>query len=381
MKKNIKAWITLLLLGGILLGFTIADFCTPDRLFSSYENRILASKPAFSFKTLFDGSFTTKYETYVTDQFVGRDNWITVKTLTDVALGKKEVNGVYLAEDGSLIEKHAPEGVKPETEEKRLALLKKLAERQAEKPGSFQVMLVPTADNILTEKLPAFAAYYDQKKFLEKVSETIGDESVINLFETLNSHKDEYIYYNTDHHWTTLGAYYGYQAWAEKMNVTSVSYNSEKISDAFYGTLHSKTNLFVKPDRMEAHQPTWQQAGSGVHVTYDLGAKETDSLYEESHLATKNKYGYFLDDNHPLIEIHREDAGEAAGKTLFVIRDSYASCMLPFLTEHYETIYVLDLRYYNGKLFSMLEEYEQKGEMDVLVLYNVIHFLDEFQYY
>ena len=82
-----------------------------------------------------------------------------------------------------------------------------------------------------------------------------------------------------------------------------------------------------------------------------------------------------------IIEIHRDNAGEAAGKTLFIIRDSYASCLIPFLTEHYETIYVLDLRYYNSRLFPLLEQYEAQGEMDVLVLYNVIHFLEEFQYY
>lgn len=381
MKKGKKSWITLSLLGGILLLLTIADLCTPDRLFSAYENRMLAKRPEFSLKALFNGSFTTDYETYVTDQFVGRDTWITIKTLTDVTLGKVEVNGVYLAEDGSLIEKHASEEITSETEEKRLTLLKELAARQEEKPGSFQVMLVPTADNILTQKLPAFATYYDQSAFLEQIENTIGDDNVINVTDILNAHKDEYIYYKTDHHWTTLGAYYGYLAWAEKNNVTSVPYNATTVSESFYGTLHSKTNLPVKPDKMEAYQPTFLKEGDSLQVTYDMGVKQTNSLYEEDYLTTKNKYGYFLDDNHGFIEIHREDAGEAAGKTLFLIRDSYASCFIPYLTEHYETIYVLDLRYYNGRLFSLLDTYEEQGEMDVLVLYNVIHFLDEFRYY
>ena len=371
---------TLVLLGGFVLGLTIADLCTPDRVFSAYENRVLASKPAFSFQALFTGHFTGDYETYVTDQFTGRDKWISIKTMTDVFLGKKEVNGVYLATDGSLIEKHAPEDVEKETEEKRLALLQKLADRQKEKPGNFWVMLVPTADNILTDKLPAYAAYYNQKEFLDKVTEMIGEDSVINVWDILNTHKDEYIYYKTDHHWTTLGAYYGYLAWAADM--TNVSYNAETVSKDFLGTLHSKTNLSVAPDTIEAYKPTWQQAdSSNLQVYYDLGTVPHDALYEESYLSTKNQYGYFLDDNHPFIEIHRDNAGEATGKTLFIIRDSYASCLIPFLTEHYETIYVLDLRYYNSRLFPLLEQYEAQGEMDVLVLYNVIHFLEEFQYY
>lgn len=379
MKKSIT---TLVLLGGLMLGLTIADLCTPDRVFSAYENRVLASKPAFSFQALFTGHFTGDYETYVTDQFTGRDKWISIKTMTDVFLGKKEVNGVYLATDGSLIEKHAPEDVEKETEEKRLALLQKLADRQKEKPGNFWVMLVPTADNILTDKLPAYAAYYNQKEFLDKVTEMIGEDSAINVWDILNTHKGEYIYYKTDHHWTTLGAYYGYLAWAEKSDMTNVSYNAETVSRDFLGTLHSKTNLSVAPDTIEAYKPTWQQAdSSNLQVYYDLGTVLHDALYEESYLSTKNQYGYFLDDNHPFIEIHRDNAGEAAGKTLFIIRDSYASCLIPFLTEHYETIYVLDLRYYNSRLFPLLEQYEAQGEMDVLVLYNVIHFLEEFQYY
>ena len=254
MKKSIT---TLVLLGGLMLGLTIADLCTPDRVFSAYENRVLASKPAFSFQALFTGHFTGDYETYVTDQFTGRDKWISIKTMTDVFLGKKEVNGVYLATDGSLIEKHAPENVEKETEEKRLALLQKLADRQKEKPGNFWVMLVPTADNILTDKLPAYAAYYNQKEFLDKVTEMIGEDSVINVWDILNTHKDEYIYYKTDHHWTTLGAYYGYLASSEKSDMTNVSYNAETVSKDFLGTLHSKTNLSVAPDTIEAYKPKY----------------------------------------------------------------------------------------------------------------------------
>ena len=119
-----------------------------------------------------------------------------------------------------------------------------------------------------------------------------------------------------------------------------------------------------------------------MQVYYDFSEESRDSLYEEKYLETKNKYGYFLDDNHPFIRIETgARSPEAEGKKLFVIKDSYANCLIPFLTEHYETVYVLDLRYYRAPLFSLLEEYGAEGDMDILVLYNVIHFIEEFQYY
>lgn len=388
--KKINAVITLLLLGGILLGLAVADICTPDRLFSEYENRILASKPDFSLKDLFDGSYTEDYETYVTDQFVERDRWIFIKTMTDVLLGKKEINGVYLAKDKTLIEKHVPEDIKPEVVAQRLALLQRLVEwQEGRENGALHIMLVPTADNILTDMLPDHAAYYEQQELLEQVREMAGS-CAIDVTDSLQAHREEYIYYGTDHHWTTRGAYYGYLAWAETVGMTPVSYEAQAVSTDFLGTLHSKTNLPVKPDTMEAYLPVVlrEAQGSGtsdggaMQVYYDFSEESRDSLYEEKYLETKNKYGYFLDDNHPFIRIETGAQDPAAeGKKLFVIKDSYANCFIPFLTEHYETIYVLDLRYYKAPLFSLLEEYGAEENMDILVLYNVIHFIEEFQYY
>lgn len=389
MKISKEAMLKLIILGGLLLGLAIADICTPDRLFSAYENRVLASKPDFNLKALLNGSYTEEYETYVTDQFVGRDNWIFIKTITDLTLGKKEVNGVYLAKDGTLIEKHDPDDIDEEMVEKRLLLLKRLSDwwenrlaaRQSDKNGTLHVMIVPTADNIYPDKLPDNAPCYAQSELMEKVAGILNDNYVIDVTDTLNSHKTEYIYYGTDHHWTTLGAYYAYLEWAEEMDMTPVSYNVETVSEHFFGTLHSKTNLVVKPDTIEAYV-LQSEPDTDIKVYYDFSDEYKNSLYEEKHLETKNQYGYFLDDNHAFIRIERENPSpETEGKSLFVIKDSYANCLIPFLTNHYETIYVLDLRYYKGSLFSMLETYDTEGSMDILVLYNVIHFIEEFQYY
>ena len=404
--KKVSAVITVLLLGGLILGLSVADFLTKDRIYSEYENRMLAQKPTLSVEALFSGSFSEDYEAYITDQFTGRDNWIFIKTMTDVVLGKKEVNGVYLAKDGSLIQKHAPEDIDEEEAAKKLVLLKELFDWQEnrESSGSFYVMTVPTADNILAEKLPDYAPVYSQSDFISQVKEAVGEAHVIDVQEILNAHREEKIYYGTDHHWTTLGAYYGYREWAEVLGVEPVAYEAETISTNFLGTMYSQARVPVEPDTIEAYVPqvlredadivgsigdsaaadtTGMQYGeSGMQVYYDLSEEYRDTLYEPKYLDTKNQYGYFLDDNHPFIQINTGTTSEEAqGKTLFILKDSYANCFVPFLTEHYETIYVMDLRYYYGKLFPFMEEYDTEGNMDILVLYNVIHFIEEFQYY
>lgn len=380
MRKHTESIVRVTLAAGMLLLLVTTDLLTKDRKFSAVENRILASKPKFTIKALLAGDYTADYETYVTDQFVGRDRWISIKTGADIALGKTDAGGVYLAKDGSLIERHPAADVTAEQMQKRLELLRRLTEhyKDDEKIGQIKVMPVPTADNVLTAKLPAYADYFQQETFLKQVRETVGEECYIDVLSVLREHADEYIYYRTDHHWTTLGAYYAYEKWAEEMGVTPVSFAGaarETAAEDFLGTLHSKVNLPVKADEIEAYRSA---ADGQYQVYYDLAAKAKNSLYEPKHLNTKNKYGYFLDDNHGLIEIQ---TGIQNGKTLFVIKDSYANCFIPFAAEHYETVCIVDLRYCKIGLYELIDQWAAEGNTDLLVLYNVIHFIEEFQYF
>lgn len=362
---------TIAVLSSIILIFTVMDLIGDDRLFSEAENRVLAPRPEFTLEALFQGKFTEDYEAYVTDQFVGRDKWIGVKTYMDIFLRKKEVGGVYLGAEGYLIERHLPEDYSRELETERIALLKKLAER-----WDAMVMLAPTADNILGDKLPAYAPYYDEAKLLKRIEDEIGTDHFVDVYSILQQHAGEEIYYRTDHHWTSLGAYYGYLAWAKMAGQSSDRYGEsamETVTEDFLGTLHSKVNLDMPGEPIRYFPET---LGHPMTVTYDLH-DVVDTCYEESYLDTKNKYGFFLDDNHAFVEI---DTDYRNGKTLFVIKDSYANCFIPLLIPYYERIYVMDLRYFNGRLFRFMESYEAQGEMDVLVLYNCVHFLEEFEY-
>lgn len=368
-KRN--AIVTISIICFLILFFALTDIVAADRVFSESENRVLASKPELSKEALLSGEFAEDYETYVTDQFVGRDKWIAMKTMSDILLQKRDINGVYLSQDGYLIEQHEPEEYTAELEDAKLALLKKLVDRWDAK-----VMLVPTADNILTDKLPNHAAYYDQTGLLAKAKELVGEDNYIDVYGALQKHAEEEIYYRTDHHWTTLGAYYGYQEWLDVTGEYPVIREIERrkaVTEDFLGTLHSRVNLPMEGEEIQYFYDTERRP---VKVTYEDG-RMTDTFYEESYLDTKNKYGYFLDDNHAFVRIQ---TSRPNGRILFVIKDSYANCTIPLLAQHYETVYVLDLRYFNGKLFQWMEQYETEGEMDVLLLYNCIHFLEDFKY-
>lgn len=367
-KQNNTFFVTLIC--SVLLVFTVADFLREDRLYSPAENRVLAQKPEFSVKDLLSGTYTEDYEAYVTDQFVGRDKWIGIKTGMDILLQKKDIGGVYLGREGYLIEQHKEADYSSQTEQKKLELLQGLVERFDAK-----VMLVPTADNILKDKLPLYADVYPQKIFLEKVRNTVGEEHFIDVSGELEQHADEEIYYRTDHHWTSLGAYYGYRAWWQATGRLPYHYKlntMENVTEDFLGTLHSKINLPLEGESIAIFPETLRRT---PEIIYD-GIKTADSYYEESYLRGKNKYGYFLDDNHGFVEIK---TGYQKKASLFIIKDSYANCVVPLLAPHFEKIYMVDLRYYRKELLALIEQYRQE-DTEVLVLYNCIHFLEDFKY-
>lgn len=369
-KKN--AIRTVVFLCAIFLLFFVADLLQEDVVFSESENRILASRPELTKEAVLDGSYMKDYETYVNDQFVGRENWITIKTGMDMLLQKKEINGVYLGKEDYLIEQHGPEAFEEDKMRKRMLSLQKIIR---EYPQT-KVMLVPTADNILTDKMPHFAPFYDQQELLQLTKTTVGEEHVIDVFATLKEHAEEPIYYRTDHHWTTLGAYYGYREFARAYRLPVWNYLNREpvvVTEDFLGTLHSKVNMPMKSETIEMFPATLDKKYT---ITYD-NTKQTDSFYTDSFLEGKNKYGYFLDDNHGLVEIERDSF---FNKELFIIKDSYANSMIPMLARHYTKIYVVDLRYFNGKLSDFMQECNTTGNMDVLVLYNCVHFMEDFRF-
>lgn len=368
MKKSNIA--TSVIFCALILILTVASMVNPVREYSETENRTLAQMPKFTFEALFDGSFAMDYEEFITDQFVWRDNWITVKNYAELALGKKESGGIYFGDGGYFIEKHE---LDTETMEANIGYVESFVESMGDK-YNIRVLIAPTASLILSDKLPSYAPVWDQDGLLDRMGEL---EVFVDTREALLAHKDdeEQIYYRTDHHWTTAGAYYAYTALCESLGIEPIAmdgFTKTVLSDEFYGTLSAKVNMPTEPDVLYT-----LDTDLGLEVSYNGGVKVTDTLYEKSHLETRSKYSTFLNENQPLVEITTENKN---GKTLLMIKDSYSHCMVPMLVNHYETVILFDLRGLTGGVIgNFIPMMESQGHEidDIVILYNAENFTED----
>lgn len=184
--------------------FLIINVIVPDREKSVQENRMLVTKPKFRLSSLISGDYDEKFEAYMDDQFVGRDMWRKLKVTVDRIGGSRLENGVYIGTNGQLLEQIEV------ADENHLAAnikaIKSFSESQSKIP--VRMMLVPDAANVLNHSLPALAKPEDQTQMFSMVRKDLGDSvEWIDVSTELNKHKTEKIYYKTDHHWTTLGAF------------------------------------------------------------------------------------------------------------------------------------------------------------------------------
>jgi len=363
--KKTAIWIQCLVFLAFITCFFLLNLILPDRSFSQQENRVLQSAPKFTVSSLLSGKFTETFEDYVTDQFAFRDRWTTLKARCELAMGKNENNGVYLCRNETLIEPFTA----PEAEDLSLSLeaVDTLA-KSNDIPVYFG--LIPSASEIWSDYLPAGAPNDSQKDFIDDCYRSTAALPV-DIYSALASHKEENVYYRTDHHWTTLGAYYGYTALAEAMGFEPVplsDYTKTPVTDEFLGSTYSKSGFsWVRPDSIS----TYVEQGDCVIHTFSDGAETAGSLYVESFLEQKDKYSYFYGGNTPLVTVTTPNTD---APRLLILRDSYMDSLSPYLFAHFSEIHILDLRYYR----LSLKEYISSHEIDsILVCYNVKNFAED----
>ncbi|WP_100539364.1 DHHW family protein [Paenibacillus sp. GM2FR] len=354
----------------LFLGAILAlQMWTPVRSFSESENRVLEQRPTLTFQHMMTGHFTSQYERYVSDQFVLRDTWIEWKSGIERGIGKKESNGIYLGKQGYLIQKFNPP-TNEELEEKAAALL-----AFAEDTPQLRkyAMLIPTAVSVFSNQLPDFVDNDDELAHIDQLSTRISPAiTMIDVYPALFAKQEEYIYYRTDHHWTTKGAFYAYQELSQAMGWTpkqKADFNVRTVTEDFYGSLYSKSGYrHSSPDSIEIYELKEEEK---YRIEYVDEHTTAESFYELSHLNKKDKYALFLGGNHSLIKI---TTGHQVNKKLLVVKDSYANSMIPFLTPHYGEIYVVDLRYYDEELTSLVKRHRIQ---DMLLLYNAVTFFED----
>ncbi|MFA9380609.1 MAG: DHHW family protein [Acetanaerobacterium sp.] len=347
-----------------LVGMPLATILSPRVSFSEMENRTLAELPHLTVKSISSRTFMDGVETWFSDHFVDRDYWVSAKGYIEYFTGKRENNGVYICAD-RLIEEIAPPD--EDKTQQNIDGIKAFVEKNKKQT---YLMLVPTAAEVYREQLPHGVESWDQRGYIKEVAKKLtGITNEIDIYKVLLENKSEYIYYRTDHHWTTTGAFYAFSEASERMGIHAVqkkNYNIQNVSHDFYGTLYSKVGYRgMSPDIVSLFEKRVSSVSASVEV---FDGKETvayPSMYFTEFLDKKDQYSVFLGQNQPIVTIKTDSESE---KSLLIFKDSFAHSLAPFFADYYSTITLVDLRYINQSYDAVLnvENYDQ-----VLLLYNV----------
>jgi hypothetical protein len=335
----------IILLLFILLPLAIGAvvFITPDRAVSENENRNLKTKNSISFK-VFDGSFQKDLEDYLSDQFPLKDALKAAQSKAEYTLGRRNIGGAYVGKDYRLFQ------AVTETDFERETLIRnadKISRIAADTGVDTFVMLIPSAETALGALLPDGAPVYDYDALYNELCRHYPGASVIDVKDTLSS--DESNYYRTDHHWTTGGAYLAYCEWCKAHGNTAEDYsalNPAEVCRGFRGSLYSKV-LFALP---EYDSVTLIEKPDGLTVEADGQKIE---LYDLQSAQTKDKYNVFEGGNHGILTVTNN---AVEGKTLVIVKDSFANSFLPFLVRDYHKIIMIDERYTLVDIRQIIEE-------------------------
>lgn len=324
---------------------SVLVFAGNDRTFSDNENRMLQTAPKLSLDSIVSGDFQEKLTDYISDQFPARDTWTQLGTKIKKLAGFKDIGGAYLGQDGYYIEKITPEDVDENNLRRNLMLVSEFSEKNAELP--LTLLLVPATGTVMTDKLPANAEMYDAKSIYETAASALPNAELPDLLTAMKqAAAQQQVYYRTDHHWTWYGAKTAYETLIPNGGNYDTGISPQLFSDSFLGTTYSKTldasaaadSVYISP------------VSDKLTVTADGGEIE---LYNMAAANEKDKYKVFFGGNYGETVI---SGGCDNGKTLLIIKDSFANSLVPFLTADYQTIVMIDLRYYMGSANSLISE-------------------------
>lgn len=361
-KQYIKSAIAFFIL---IFIFPVIFFISDKKDFSETENRSLEKCPEISVESVADKSFMNGIEAYLSDHFPARINWVKAKLNLERLSGKELINNIYITDD-RMYEK-LPE---PDYDEIDLSVnsINKFAEMYDTKTF---VMIAPTSAGIYKDELEPYLPQVDQKKLINEIYGKFADNvHKIDIFSAMYSARDEYIYYRTDHHWTSKGAFTAYKAAARKMGLPCYEdYDVEKAADDFRGTFYSKC-LYdgIKPDQIDIFKPGNNVVAYSLTLNDGINEEYARDIYFPEFLETNDKYCLFLGHNRALTKIK---TNADTKRKLLLIKDSYANSFVPFLIQNYSEISVIDLRYVK----TCITDYADPNEFDhTLFLYNASTF-------
>ncbi len=351
-----------------IFGLAIWFVVNPKADYSSSEKRYLQQFPETSVDTVLSGEFSEKFETYFADHFPQRNMWVGLNSYYNLGIGLNGRNGVYNSADGYLI--NVPVD-KENYVRKNIRVLAEFKEKIGDVPMT--VMLAPSTGYIAADKLPLIHDSYNDDTYFSETAKTLS-ESGVNFVDLRETFKQKYaegvqLYYRTDHHWTTDGAYEGYVKLCEKLGVQPADKNSfaKTAYGGFYGTTYSTSGYWLtKPDSITVYD---NQENTDKNITVKISEDGKDnhygSMYFYNHIDEDDKYPVFLDGNHALTEIQNKNAKNG---TIVVIKDSFSHSLAPFLAENYSKVVLVDLRYYKQSVSDLIKK---ENPEQVVALYGI----------
>lgn len=350
----------------ILVGLSVGSLLLPDAVFSANENRYLKQAPTLTWDSLMSGTYTADVETYTADQILLRDLWMGSKSTLQQLTGKKDVGGVWLGKDGYFFAKVTEDDFDRARFNRNLSAVQSFFAANADK--DCRILLAPTPCAVLYDKLPLGAEQYnelcyDDTACYDQVAALFGDRAVLTRDALRQAAAGTQVYYRTDHHWTTAGAEAAYRVWAEATGHEAREYALTEVTDDFRGTLYSKVLL---PN--SAYDSIAVARDADID-TMDCDGQVMHSLYVDGKLEQKDKYEVFMGGNYAKVTV---TTGAETGRSLLLIKDSFANCFLPFLCADYDAITVVDLRYCREDIQSLADDCT-----DVLVLYEMTNFASD----
>lgn len=361
--KYIPAVVFLIFIYGMALWFLFS----PKTDYSSSEKRYLQKFPDANVEKVLSGDFGSEFETFFADQFPQRNTWVGLNAYTTLAEGNNGASGVYNCKNGYLINKPVSTD---NNLDKNVGAVVDFA-KTIDAPTT--VMLVPSTGYIADDVLPTFHDKYNDDEDISRISSTLSKEK-IGFVDLRERFKSEYkngsqLYYKTDHHWTTKGAYTGYQELCKALGITPIDDSTLKKDSYpdFYGTTYSSSGFWLTPpDNIEIwSNPKNSDKNISVKITEGANVKTSGSMYFTDHLKEDDKYPVFIDGNHALTEITNTNAKNG---TILLIKDSFSHSLAPFLAENYSKVVLVDLRYYKESVSQLVSTYNPE---QVVVLYGI----------
>lgn len=342
-----------------------------DKTISELEQRNLQQLPSYTTPLFISGDYQREFNSYIKDQMPLRDKLFKNKVRMEYTLGKRKFDDIWVGKDHMLFQDmYVP--TKKDIEERKKSII---TFQQKYKKLNIGIALVSNKAEIYSEKIPKEATTIDQGKVISNLYSSLEKEHIktVSLEDVLLSHKDETIFYNSDHHWTSRGAYLAFQEIRKNFirSKKQVAYNTYVINDTFDGSLSKQSGYMTNKDKVNVYLPKSKDSEVDVVVNYVNERKKTATVYDVDKATSANPYEVFLGGNYDCIEI---DTSVKNDKSLLLIKDSFANCLIPFLLPYYHHISVVDPRYYSDDIYTLIKE---DNISDVLFLYNFQTFFQD----